>query len=54
MVVFQSSHKYEDIVKINYYDFFCYKILEDIIYYSLKHSRAIWYAKNITSGLKSP
>ena len=45
IVVFQDPNKDEDIIQINYYNSFCYEILEDVIYYSLKYSKAIYYDK---------
>ena len=39
--------KDQNIVQIHYYDFFYYKILKYIIYYSLKHSETVSHIKKI-------
>ena len=44
-VIFQDLSKDKNIIQIDYYNFFSYKILKNIIHYSLEYNRTINYTK---------
>jgi len=44
-VIFQGLSEDEDVIQIDYYNFFSYEILKNIIHYSLEHNRIISHTK---------
>ena len=52
VMLLQCSGGDQNIIQIHYYNIFCYKILEDIIYHNLKDGRTICHIEEYYQGFK--
>lgn len=45
MVLFQCLGEDQDVVQVYYHNTFCYKVLKDVVHYSLESGEVVCYTK---------